>query len=862
MKYITIIFVAICTLAFTSSRLNDFGIEEAMPIGPYLNGQLSGSITTWNVEPAFENLTFENPIWMRQIPGRDLFLLTLKKGQIYLIDKENDQAEKKLLLDIEEYVNSTQDAGMFDIAFHPEFGDPDSENRRFIYVAYNYVPERLDSDPIRYLYSYNRVSRFTLSEDLNSIDENSEYVVLQHFDRHVWHSGGALFFDKYGFLNISMGDEGGTNDEFENSQKIDKRLFSGILRIDVDRDSTRSHPIRRSPQDPIDVPDGWPEDIYDYYIPNDNPWASDSEDFLEEFYIIGLRSPHSVFYDEVKDEIWVADVGQAFREEVSVFSKGENGQWAYMEGTWGAGPKPESIYGIPRYPIYDYGREQGAAVIGGFIYNGPMFPQLQGKYIFGDYVSQNVWALNPVNKEVEFLLNTQSEGNVGFASITTDVDGNIYFTQLFSSELNSGSILKLSRQVDQISGPPQYLSELNVFKNLETLEVEEGFIPYELNTELYSDGAIKKRWIAIPNDGSHNNKEEQIVFHEFEEWEYPPGTVLIKHFELPADDTDPAETQKVETRFLVVNENQEVYGITYKWNDDGSDAELLTSSDEKDYIIKGTDNNVRTQSWKFPSPSQCLTCHTTNAGGVLGPKTYTLNRDIDYPRSGITDNQIRAWNHIGIFNTQVESLINGFQKSPNLSDEKASNELKVRSYIDVNCSFCHRPNGVEVDFDARFTTHLSNQKIIEASVVSRNSMEDAFIIAPKDTLHSEMFRRVKEEGVVKMPPLGRDIIDKAFVKVLRDWILELDTLEIRPTEIEFYPNPLQGTRLNICLPEKFISGEETTIRIFSFNGGLVFERRKSFSEHIDLDLDLESGVYIVNISGNGNSRSFKILKNN
>ena len=762
----------ICAFSFTKLHIPDW--EEPDPIDPYMNGKFQHSKNTlWKTKEAFPDLYFDSPIWLRKFPGKNTFLLTLKKGQIWLIDYENGSAISKMLLDIQDQVFNYSDAGFFDVAFHPDFGIPESENGSYIYVSYNYKPENL-RNPERY--SYHRLSRFTLSMELDIIDPGSELVLIQHFDRHRWHTGGALFFDKYGFLNMSIGDEGGNNDEYGNSQVINNRLFGGILRIDVDLDESRSHAIRRFPTTSPDLPSDWPDDLnQNYYIPNDNPWVSETGDWLEEFFIIGLRSPYTVYYDSINDEVWVADVGESSREEISVMVKGGNGQWPYMEGTIeGPKEKPDSIFGHATPPIYEYDRSKGRAIIGGFLYRGELFPELNEKFIFGDYSSQDVWALDPVTKEVQGLTNTSSsgEGDLGFVSFSTDSFGQIYLVKIQSPSKNAGLILKLLPDETTVSAPLK-LSELGAFKDLVSLEPIDGFIPYALNSELYSDNAIKQRWIAIPNDGSYDSPAEQVMFSKEDNWHYPPGTVFIKHFELPISDLDPTLRKRVETRFLIISEDDKSYGLTYKWNEDETDAELLYSSDEKAFTISTNENATRIQKWKFPSRTQCLTCHNANAGIALGPKSHSLNNEIIYPGLEIARNQIEAWNHLNIFspalsNEEIGSLL----KSVSFDDINSNNETKVRSYMDANCSFCHRPGGVEeANFDARFVIPLETQNIINSPTISRNSAQDNSIIFPGDTSTSELFQRIHKIGENQMPPLGRNSVDKEFLRTLKDWIL-------------------------------------------------------------------------------------------
>jgi glucose/arabinose dehydrogenase len=337
-------------------------------IGKFLNGVFGEQVVPWNAVNAFsEKLPL--PLWVIPKVDSSGYLYTDRRGQIWEIDSARNNPEPRLLLDISEQVYASGDGGLMDIAYHPEFGVQDSPNGQFIYANYIYIPPELKSQNPEQL-AYHRLSRFTVQES-GLINPASELVLIQMFDRNHLHSGGSIFFDNEGFLNVSVGDEGKHNDLFFNANTLEKRLFAGIIRIDVDMDPAKSHPPRRRPID-VERPEGWPADFYEnYFIPNTNPWLSPSGEFLEEFVIVGLRNPHTTCYDAMKDEIWVADVGEATREEISLMKRGDNGQWPFMEGTIpGPRERPAEIFGTERPPIHDFGRDIGRSVIGGFVYRG------------------------------------------------------------------------------------------------------------------------------------------------------------------------------------------------------------------------------------------------------------------------------------------------------------------------------------------------------------------------------------------------------------------------------------------------------------------------------------------------------------
>ena len=321
---------------------------------------------------------------------------------------------------------------------------------------------------------------------------------------------------------------------------------------------------------------------------------------------------------------------------------------------------------------------------------------------------------------------------------------------------------------------PGLLSQSGAFVDVRELIPAGGVVPYAVNSPFWSDGSVKRRWIALPadDDGELDAESEQIRFATTGEWRFPPGTVLIKHFELPIDERDPSITRRLETRLLVVREDGDVYGVTYKWRDDNSDAELLSERLSETITITEADGGARTQVWTYPSSNDCRTCHTTNAGGVLGVNTRQLNRDFAY-RVGV-ENQLAAWSSAGMFDASLDApQIADLARLAGLTDSTAGLELRVRSYLDANCAHCHRPGGVRAEFDARFDTPLSEQGLVDGALFSTFGIEGAAVVKPGDLDRSMLYRRVSSAGSDAMPPLGRAVVQQAAVEAIGAWITEL-----------------------------------------------------------------------------------------
>lgn len=196
--------------------------------------------------------------------------------------------------------------------------------------------------------------------------------------------------------------------------------------------------------------------------------------------------------------------------------------------------------------------------------------------------------------------------------------------------------------------PPALLSQVGAFSNMANLTPRSGLIPYTVNSPLWTDGAAKKRWMAIPNDGTADTAAEQISFSPTSSWVFPKGSVLVKQFDLPVNDSNPSVLRRMETRFLVHGEDGNYYGITYRWRADGSEADLLPDGDSVDVNISTASGGTRTQTWSFPSRADCRTCHNAGAGRVLGARTWQLNGLFTYPATGRTDNQLRTLNQLNL----------------------------------------------------------------------------------------------------------------------------------------------------------------------------------------------------------------------
>jgi uncharacterized repeat protein (TIGR03806 family) len=478
-----------------------------------------------------------------------------------------------------------------------------------------------------------------------------------------------------------------------------------------------------------------------------------------------LRNPWRFSFDPLTGALYCGDVGMTNREEINVIVKGGNYGWVWREGTL-LGPDPArrgpaGFNSIP--PILEYGRgtdtNQGNCVIGGVVYRGSRISQLHGKYVFSDFTSGNVWALTPDGTNtVPFERLT---GQAAVSSFATDPrNGDVLLVN------HGGFIQRLLYSTNITSGTPlpPTLADTGAFSDVASLAPNAGIVPYDLNVPFWSDNARKTRWFSVPN------LADTIAFNRDGNWSFPTGAVWIKHFELELTNGVAASAKRLETRLLVKNADG-MYGATYRWGNSTTNATLVPE-DGMDEAFTISDGGIqRTQVWRYPSRGQCLDCHTPVGGFALGFNTAQLNRDFNY--GGVTDNQLRALDHVGYFSPAVTNL-QTLRVLAHPTNTAYSVEYRVRSYLAANCRQCHQPGGTALSlWDARLGNPLSLTGIINGAL--HDDLGDASnrVIVPGDQAHSILLTRISQNGALRMPPLASNVLDTNAINLVTAWVNSL-----------------------------------------------------------------------------------------
>ncbi|GAB4419986.1 MAG: hypothetical protein OHK0039_33020 [Bacteroidia bacterium] len=751
------------------------GLDAPAAVGPFLNGNLPsvtpGGTSNWSVVPAFTNLTFTNPLVLTPDPRPETNLLYMgqRDGKIYAFLNDPSTSTKTLFGDISDRVaGNVWDGGLLGMEFHPDFGPA----KPYVYVYYSARQPNASYStayqgagyPGTFFNVWSRLSRFTVNLATNTLDTASEQIMINRRLYNGSHRGGGMAFGNDGYLYVAMGDEF----RYTTAQDMVSQLEGGVLRLDVDSNPATSHaPIRKLPLSYADEVSG-----VGYYIPNDNPFLSPGGAAFEEYYTLGHRNPHRMTYDPVENRFWIGEVGGNYREEVNVLVAGGNFGHPFKEGSL-IGPynPPSTIQGTVYDPVteFTHGTEMNV-IIGGYVYRGSAHPALTGRYICGSYDQGDIYALtyDPFTNEAEkeLLATMNTSGLCGFGQ---DLDGELYFF----SQGNNVSIQKLSAAV--APNAPEYLSQTGAFSDLATMTPAPGVIPYELIEPFWSDKAEKYRWVAIPNDGNVNSPGEQITYSETSDWVFPAGTVTIKHFEMVLDETNPTVRRRLETRFLVHGQDGKYYGLTYRWEDNQLDARLLSTS-VKDTFVVQTATFPREEEWYYPARSECLVCHNTAAFSTLGPITRQLNKAITYPQTGRTHNQIATLEYLNFFSPDADTNnLTGLLTSSNKYDLGRSLEDRARTYLDANCSSCHRPGtGNRATLDLRQQVPLDAQGLVYGRVIEDIGIHDSRAIIPGDTARSVVYQRIKAVHTgIAMPPLAKNKVDTAGVRLIGQWIMSM-----------------------------------------------------------------------------------------
>lgn len=672
------------------------------------------------------------PFDMRQSPvDPNRWYFVTRAGKVYTFLAPNGTPH--LVLDIGDRIGVLNDSnayasggseqwGLVSLAFHPNF-----ETNGRIFLLYN-GRQANETFPTSYVASY------VSGGDGTAFDRQTEKLIIsQPQPTSLNHHFGHLAFGPDGLLYIGSGD-GSSNPAISPAQDCGD-LHGKILRINVD----------------TAVP---------YTVPSGNPFVGQAN-CRPEVYALGLRNPWRFSFDSATGKLWVGDVGSNLFEEVNIVTNGGNYGYPIVEGTQCRLSTPCDTSGMVE-PIYSIPRNSVAiALIGGHVYRGSALHSLVGSYVYSLFSRQQLDSLTRNSTTGTWNNETLLSGIGNFSSHFVDRDGEFYgITGYSSAPVIRKLVQDPSAPTDH--GIPSVLSATGCVNPANPRQVVAGAIPYSVNAALWSDGAGKRRWAALPNDGT-------ITIAADGDFQFPVGSVLIKQFSYGG--------VPHETRLLKRHTNGRWAGYSYAWRDDLSDADLVPTDGITKPITTGVGTVVN---WSFPSRSQCLLCHNEAAGFVLGPEVPQLNRiaTTPYPQSGRIGNELATWAAIGLFDAPLPAPVAMLPALTELDNPVAANPVKARSYLHANCSGCHRPDGpTRTQLDLRYSTAVSDMHACGVEPAAGDlGIPGAKLLVPQDRRHSLIYYRMqlRQPDLDQMPPLGTTLVDGANSKLISVWINRSD----------------------------------------------------------------------------------------
>lgn len=272
-----------------------------------------------------------------------------------------------------------------------------------------------------------------------------------------------------------------------------------------------------------------------------------------------------------------------------------------------------------------------------------------------------------------------------------------------------------------------------------------GMIPYEIVAPLWSDGSSKERYLALPDDGI-------LLLTSGGSIEAPVGTVTMKTFRL--------EDKPIETRLFMHDAEGQWHGYSYEWREDGSDADL---------VEKGKEKILSHQTWVFPSSKTCDSCHSANAGFVLGLQAAQLNQPLAILGDTSKD-QITLWKDLGLLK-DTRPRADGVALV-DYRDKDQALGVRARSYLQANCAFCHQPgSAVGGSMDLRADTSFANMGLCQSEPqFDTLGLTDPKLYKPGSPEESILYLRMKADDINHMPPLISRVNDPLGINLIKLWI--------------------------------------------------------------------------------------------
>ncbi len=472
------------------------------------------------------------------------------------------------------------------------------------------------------------------------------------------HDGGSAVFGRDGMLYVALGDGSGDSDEKLTAQDV-STLLGKVLRIDVDHLEAGKK----------------------YAVPQDNPFVNVAG-ARPEIWSLGHRNPWRMTVDARTGGLWVGNNGQDLWEFAHLIQRGDNCGWSVYEGSHPFYLNRQLGPGRLVPPTIEHGHAVFRSLTGGVVYYGHRYPDLAGAYIYGDYATGEIWGAHHDGKRLAWNRELARTTLAIVAFATTHRE------ELLIVDYASG-IYRLveSPTDDSFRRFPQKLSETGLFASAAEHRSAPGVVPYVVHVPGWTDGATAERLVALP--GATRVRRPSVA-----QWEFPDGAVLVQTLSLPQRRSGEIARRRIETR-LLTKHGGGWSAYSYVWNDEQDDAMLAPAAgveiDLPAELLPLNNGQPALRKWIVPSRADCLSCHGRAANFVLG--FSELQANCRQPYGEVEMNQLVALEQQQVLDPVTAPSTTERPRLVNPYDATQDVELRVRSYLHVNCSVCHVASG-------------------------------------------------------------------------------------------------------------------------------------------------------------------------
>ncbi|MBI1318406.1 MAG: hypothetical protein GC168_05560 [Candidatus Hydrogenedens sp.] len=313
------------------------------------------------------------------------------------------------------------------------------------------------------------------------------------------------------------------------------------------------------------------------------------------------------------------------------------------------------------------------------------------------------------------------------------------------------------------------LSEYNLFSDLASLTPNDGVVPYDLNSPLFTDYADKYRFIWMPEGTS-------ATYDAVETFDFPVGTLISKTFSYPSEPGHPEKGMHHRETRVLLHRTSGWVALPYVWNEEQTEANLAVAGARDDIEIMTPSGDLKEIHYIVPNMNQCKACHE-NQGALrpIGPKARHLNKDFAYPEGA--KNQLSKLVEEGYLTGAPENPADA-PKLPQWDDVHTSLNDRARAYLDINCGHCHNPKGPAFTSGLDLTWMQDDPRqygVYKPPVAAgRGSGGHRFSVVPGHPEQSILLHRMSiDDPGSMMPQLGRTIEHAEGIQLISDWIASL-----------------------------------------------------------------------------------------